>query len=232
MLVLRKPGKPDYSNPSAYRGIALLSTISKVLSASVAKVLTYWSEKLSMLPNTQFGGRPGRTTNDAIHTVNTYTKQAWRQKDIVAMLFLDVCATFPSVVIKRLIHDMRMRGVPKSLTDWIKEKLQGRYTTICYDNYTLENYAITNGVDQGCPLLVILYLYYNVDLLDVADPSNGKLAVGFMDDIIFAVRAKNFDIVVMKIQDIWTREAGVKEWLKQHYSTFGLDKFGLLGAAR
>ena len=127
---LWKPGKPNYSNLWVYRGITLLSTISKVLSVYVAEVLMYWSKKLALLPSNQFGGHLGRITNNAIHTVATYTKQAWRQSDAVMLLFLDVCATFPSIVIKRLVHDMRKRGVLKKLMDWIEVKLRGCSTTI------------------------------------------------------------------------------------------------------
>ena len=110
--------------------------------------------------------------------------------------------------------------------------MRGRSTTISYDDHVSQNYAITNRVDQGCPLSVILYLFYNADLLDIANPLNGKLAVGFMDDIIFAIRAKDFDLVVTKVQNIWTRPAGVKEWSQLHHSHFGIEKFGLLGATR
>ncbi|KJA21598.1 hypothetical protein HYPSUDRAFT_1088315, partial [Hypholoma sublateritium FD-334 SS-4] len=38
-VVLRKPGKPDYKEPSAYRPIALLDVIAKLLSACVKETL-------------------------------------------------------------------------------------------------------------------------------------------------------------------------------------------------
>ena len=75
-ITLRKPGKPDYSKPSAYRGIALLNTISKVLSACVAEDPTYHAEKLGLLPTHQYGGRPGCTTTDTIHTLAQFSKTA------------------------------------------------------------------------------------------------------------------------------------------------------------
>ncbi|GFG00714.1 hypothetical protein IFM53868_10832 [Aspergillus udagawae] len=52
IVVLRKPGKPDYSNPGAYRPISLLNTLGKLLEAVVAQRLLYLTEKYSLLPDT------------------------------------------------------------------------------------------------------------------------------------------------------------------------------------
>lgn len=57
IVVLRKPGKPDYSVPGAYRPISLLNTLGKLLEAVVARRLSYLTEKHGLLPDTQFGGR-------------------------------------------------------------------------------------------------------------------------------------------------------------------------------
>jgi hypothetical protein len=56
IVVLRKPGKPDYSIPGAYRPISLLNTLGKLLEAVMARRLSYLAEKQSLLPDTQFGG--------------------------------------------------------------------------------------------------------------------------------------------------------------------------------
>ena len=66
IVVLRKPGKPDYSLPGAYRPISLLNTLGKLLEAVIARRLSYLAEHYGLLPDTQFGGRPGRTTEQAL----------------------------------------------------------------------------------------------------------------------------------------------------------------------
>jgi hypothetical protein len=66
-IVLRKPDKPNYEIPKAYRPIALISTMAKVLTAIVAENISSLVERHQLLPRTHFGGRPGRTTTDAIH---------------------------------------------------------------------------------------------------------------------------------------------------------------------
>lgn len=66
IVVLRKPGKPDYTIPKAYRLISLLNTLRKLLEAVVAKRISYYAEKHNLLPDTQFRARPGRSTEQAL----------------------------------------------------------------------------------------------------------------------------------------------------------------------
>ena len=51
IVFLRKPGKSDYTNPAAYRPIALLNTLGKVLESIIATRLKDIAEKHSLLPD-------------------------------------------------------------------------------------------------------------------------------------------------------------------------------------
>jgi hypothetical protein len=64
-------------------------------------------EKNTLLPDTHFGGRPGRTTTDAIHYLVGKIKAAWGKKRVTSVLFLDVEGAFPNVVTDRLIHNLK-----------------------------------------------------------------------------------------------------------------------------
>jgi hypothetical protein len=77
-VVLRKPGRADYTVAKSYRPIVLLKTLGKPLSMAVTEDLTYITEKYELLPPLHFGARPGRTTTDAIHTVVRFVQDAWR----------------------------------------------------------------------------------------------------------------------------------------------------------
>jgi hypothetical protein len=43
----------------------------------MARRLSYLAEKHSLLPNSQFGGRPGRTTEQALLVLSSAIDQAW-----------------------------------------------------------------------------------------------------------------------------------------------------------
>jgi len=64
--VLKKQRKPKYSDPGAWRPIALLSTIGKVIEALTANRISTAAEEHHLLPDTQMGARKGRSTETAL----------------------------------------------------------------------------------------------------------------------------------------------------------------------
>ena len=104
--MLRKPGKPRYDIPKAYRPIVLLNTMWKVLMAIVASHITFITEKHQLLPANHFGGRPGRTMADALHLLMHKIKEAWRSGKVTAVLFLDIEGAFLNAVLTKLIHNL------------------------------------------------------------------------------------------------------------------------------
>jgi len=124
-VVLRKPGKPRYDVPKAYRPIALLNTMWKVLAAIVADQLTYYNEKYSLLPAHHFGGRPGRSTTDAVHQLVHSIKNSWRKGNVTSVLFLDVEGAFPNAVPQKLVHNLRKRRIPRRYISFIEGMLEG-----------------------------------------------------------------------------------------------------------
>ncbi|EJD38238.1 hypothetical protein AURDEDRAFT_27356, partial [Auricularia subglabra TFB-10046 SS5] len=55
-VVLRKPGRPSYTVPKAFRPVALYNTLPKLQSACVTEDLCYLAESKGLLPPTHFGG--------------------------------------------------------------------------------------------------------------------------------------------------------------------------------
>ena len=66
-VALRKPGKEDYSLPSAYRPIALENTLAKVIEKILAERIVDVAEKCELLPWNQMGGRRNRSTLSALY---------------------------------------------------------------------------------------------------------------------------------------------------------------------
>jgi hypothetical protein len=50
--MLKKPGKSDYTNPLAYRPIALLNTLGKVLEAVISNRIKFITKTHDLLPDT------------------------------------------------------------------------------------------------------------------------------------------------------------------------------------
>lgn len=72
--ILRKPHKPDYTNPTAYQPIALLSCLGKVVEAVIALRFKNQADSRGILPTGHYGGRQQRLTEDALTHLRAWTK--------------------------------------------------------------------------------------------------------------------------------------------------------------
>src|SRR6266850_4038723 len=229
-VVLRKLGKPRYDVPKAYRPIALLNTMWKVLMAIVAEQITYYTEKYQLLPSHHFGGRPGRTTTDAMHLLAHRIKGAWRKGKVAAVLFLDIEGAFPNAVLEKLIHNLRKCKIPLKHVEFVKNMLRGRLTTLRFNGYCSEQILIDNGTGQGDLLSMVLYQYYNADLLDIPD-DNSDTAVAYVDDTLLYTEVDTFEEAHLKLAKMMTKENGVAKWSKEHNSPLEYSKLALIDFA-
>ena len=180
-IVLRKRQRPDYTKPNAYRPIALECTIGKLLESIMAELISYITEVHELLPGHHYGGRPGRSAEDAMMVLKENIHAAWKESKIYSVVFMDVAGAFNNVHHERLIHNMRMRRIPETVTTWIKSVLCGRHTCLQFNGVRSETISTPAGVPQGSLLSPLLYMYYNSGALEVA--KGRGLSLGFIDDI-------------------------------------------------
>lgn len=116
-IVMRKPESDDpkeprdYSEPKAYRPIALLETIKKALESVLAKRIAYLAEIYNLLPKTHMGGRRCTSTEHAVHLLIEKILAAWNKGEVASALFLDVNRAFDNVSHERLLHNLKKRQI-------------------------------------------------------------------------------------------------------------------------
>ncbi len=225
-VVLRKPGKDDYTVPKAYRPIALLNTIGKIMDAVIAKRISYITEKHQLLPRTHIGGRKGRSTEHAIHMVIEKIYEAWNRAEgqVASLLLLDVSGAFDNVSHKRLLHNLRKRRIDEKIVTWIASFLGSRHTHIVVDGYKSRKYNIATGIPQGSPLSPILYLFYNADLIEICNAQQNTLATGYIDDVAILSWGDTTEITCNALS---TTLNLASQWAARHASVFAPGKFQL-----
>ena len=229
--VIRKPGRQAYDVPKSYRPIALLNTIAKIFTALVAEDITTLAEQHKLLPACHFGGRPGLRTTDSMHLLTHRIKQAWRNGRVASILFLDIEGAFPNAVKDRLLHNMRKRRVPDKLVNIVDVALTGRLTRLRFDDYISGDIPLQNGIGQGDPMSMIIYLFYNADILDIPRTKN-ELVVAFVDDTALFVEGPSFDDTHSTLRRMMNRRNGAFEWSAEHNSKFEISKFALIDFSR
>jgi len=228
-VVLRKPGKPDYTKSKAYRPIALENTIGKVFESIIADIISYLAETYELLPAGHYGGRPGRSAEDAMMALSENIYKAWKNKKIFTALFLDVAGAFNNVHHRQLIHNLKTRRMPQQITNWIQSFLQGRSTRLQFNGTASDRIPTPAGVPQGSPLSPLLYMYYNADLLDITTRREGAISLGFIDDIVYGVEGFSDLGNTHKLKGILTE---AEEWRKKHGAQFETSKYILVHFTR
>ena len=230
IVVLRKPGKPDYSVPGAYRPISLLNTLGKLLEAVMARRLSYLAEEHSLLPNSQFGGRPGRTTEQALLVLSSAIDQAWYKHKVVTLIAFDLKGAFNGVNKKSLDASLRARRIPMKARKWIASFMSDRHANIGFDDFRTETEPLVHaGLAQGSPLSPILFAFFNADLVDQPVNSHGG-ASAFIDDY-FRWRvggSPEENLAKIQSEDV----PRIEEWARRTGSCFAAEKTELIHITR
>ena len=227
-VALRKPGKPDYSKPRAYRLIQLLECIGKVLEAVVAKRLNYYAGRHNLIPGNQFGGRSNYSTVDAALAFTNDIQSAWRDGKVTTALTFDIKGYFDFVNHGRLLNELRRKRIPLQIIKWVKSFLTDRQAAMCLDGKRGEMKRVENGIPQGSPVSPILATFYSAELLEIFtpterrgqrlplpdDPSETTLFM-YVDDGKLFVSSKSLETNVKILQtaykrtDSWLRSVGL-----------------------
>ena len=226
-MVLRKIGKAAYDLAKAYRPIGLLDTMGKLHGTLSAESLSYIAEKHNLLPKCQFGGRPGCNTTDVMLLVTQCIKHAWQNGKVAAALFLDLQGTFPNLVKEQLIHNMRIRRVPRCFTDLAAHILTDCHTCLRFDDYISEHIPINNGTTQGNPKLMLYYVFYNAPLIEIASGSS-ELSPGFVDDSMMLAIGDSLAICHTTLKNMTECPSSGFDWSHTHNSPYELSKVGLM----
>ena len=195
-VVIRKPGKAAYDVPGAWRPIALLNTIGKLIEALTANRLRDAAEEHGLLPDTQMGARKGKSTETALELLVEQVRTVWTSKKHVAsLLSLDISGAFDTVNPTRLLDTLRKKRIPGWLVRWVQAFVTDRTTTLVVQGQESESFPVETGVPQGSTLSPILFLFYNAELLDTCNQPRQRLsAIGFADDVNILTYGRSTEI--------------------------------------
>jgi Reverse transcriptase (RNA-dependent DNA polymerase) len=115
---------------------------------------------------------------------------------------------------------------------FVEQLLANRRTKLKFDNHTSEIINITNGIGQGDPLSMLLYILYNADLLDLPDNPNAEDAIGYVDDIALLSTGSDFEETTQRLRDMMNREDGGLQWSISHNSRFEVTKSAVIHFSR
>lgn len=185
VIAILKPNKVP-TEPSSYRPISLLSSLSKILEKIILKRINDHSERCHIIPHHQFGFKNGHSTVHQLFRVVKMVKTNFARKRSTGMFLLDIEKAFDTIWHNGLLHKLLSFDFPIPLIKIIQSFLSNRsyYVNICGARSC--NFEIPAGLPQGSSLSPSLY---NIHTSDLKVPRNTSLAQ-FADDTAVSCSGK------------------------------------------
>jgi hypothetical protein len=178
---LQKPKRKDYTIANNYRPISLLSTLGKALKSLVAERIAYLTERYNLLPKTHFGAWKQRSTTQALSYLCESIFKAWRGKKTLSLVSFDIKGAYNNVATGLEIRRLQQRQISETIVQWVQNFCTDCQACILVNGFTTDVQALPQaGLPQGSALALILFLFFNADLVQNA-PKHGS-SMAFVDD--------------------------------------------------
>ncbi len=171
---IHKKGKP-LQEASSYRPVSILVAMSKIMEK--AALLQLSPHLAPLLPPTQFGFRPGRSTSAAIAYAQGTWQAARAKGEQVAITGWDLSAAFDTIDVDMLTTKLRDFGVGSKANRSLRSYLSDRCQQVRYNAALSHPLPVCHGVPQGSILGPLLFLVLVADLpstvMEAAGRNNG-----------------------------------------------------------
>ena len=161
---VHKGSGKDHQDPGSYRPISILPSLSKILEVVVRDALYEWLDKRGVLPDSQFGFRPGRSVAMALACAQADWAAAKARGEVVGVLAFDLSAAFDTIDAELLIEKLKSAGVGGTPLKWLRSYMSERSQSVIWNGKKSGSLPLTHGVAQGSILGPLLFLVMVADL--------------------------------------------------------------------
>ena len=155
-----------------YRPISLTSQIVKLLERIIRTYLIHYLEINHLLPESQHGFRPNRSTVSQLLEQYDQILDALGNKYNIDIIMLDYSKAFDKINHSILLFKLKKLGISGQIGKWIGNFLLNRTQHVTIDGEISSESHVISGVPQGTILGPVLFLIYIADIGDCLTSSN------------------------------------------------------------
>jgi len=123
----------SYDTPDSYRGISLLSILSKVFTHVISKWLQKWADSFDLILEEQAGFRSGYTSSDNIFVLNSAVQKYLMRKKGLFVAFVDFRKAFDSVNRASLWEILKNNGIQGKMLRILRAMYSAVKSCVRYD---------------------------------------------------------------------------------------------------
>lgn len=159
--LFKKGNENDVNN---FRGITLVSCLSKVFTAVLNNRINNWCEKYSKISDAQFGFRKGFSTVDAVFTLHSLIDHMLNNGKRLYCAFVDLKKAFDSVYRNALWLKLYKLGINGKMLRIIRALYDSVKCCIRHCDSYSDFFEVSVGLKQGETLSPILFSLFVEDL--------------------------------------------------------------------
>ena len=148
--------KGDAQDPNNYRGISLLSTITKIYNKLLLNRI--YNHVNPLLEQNQRGFRRNSSTVQAINTLRRILEGYYKKKLPIVATFIDYAKAFDSINREVMWQILRHYGIPNKIVEAIKVMYINSTARVTYNGELSSEFKINSGILQGDALSPFLFI--------------------------------------------------------------------------
>ena len=208
----------DSSDPTSFRPISIIPSISKILERAVHQQLYAYLSDNHLLASSQHGFRPRHSCESALVSITDHILSANDRGEVSLLCLLDLSKCFDVIDHSRLLEKLQAHSID---TSWFSAYFRHHTQSVSLPADSLGVSKVSSslpnnmGVFQGSCLGPLLYCIFANDLSMYAEDA---VVVQYADDtqVLVSGKKSHFRTLIQRMEnvlaslDVWFRGNGLK----------------------
>jgi len=228
VLPILKPKKPK-TDIKSYRPISLNACLAKTLDKIIAKRLWWFVLNNNLINSNQIGFRRGRSVIDSLLLVDHIATRSLSLKKHVTLISLDFNKAFDKIGIHSVINQLKEWKIGKRILNYVLNFMTNRKIIIKSGNNLSSLFPLNNGIPQGSPISVILFLIAYNTLSHIISLHKEIKLTAYADDFHLIIEHNKQKNPTTNLQTLFSQ---IDDWCTYSGSILSKEKCQVLHICR
>lgn len=187
--------KKDLNN---YRPISILPAIAHIMEKFMAKIITSFCDKFSLLSKSQYGFQKNKSTTELLEDFNDVVSKALEDNKIALVLFMDLTKAFDTIDHSNMLKKIETIGFRGPFLRYFSNYFCDRSQAVKIGNVVSNPIQTKYGIPQGSSLAPLLF---NIYINDLGKQKLNSLIFQYADDTALVLPHGNYEEAVSLFQD-------------------------------